>query len=352
MTLLPQVRDQLDAAAHRKARQRPRHDRFRGVGWLRSVGAKIPAAASTATAVAIAVIAITALHSSSRRTAPPGQHNPATRHVSPAVVVPPGPAQQQAINAAINKATNQAVHSDHACQSENRGQTRVHGSPGAQLLSQLGVLRRPAISSPSLQTLLGGGFSAGARVYVDYIRLAQVAYGSAFYLIPEGNPSGRGSIPARCYTEMRTRLKRLTGRLPAGERAAALQEQSQAFRMMRAQRQPGLCFAIVTTRHVRPPNGVNSGCGSTTAFLQPGLDSGVGQGDRAGGQIFAAIVPDSVASVTMKFSASAKDPARTLTARAINNVVVFKIPPHTAHADLPSAIIRRSADGRIISSTG
>lgn len=352
MTLLPQVRDQLDAAAHRQVRRRPWRDAVRGLRWVRLVGPTIPVAVSVATAVVIAVIAITALHTAHPGTTGPAQHHTPAGHPRPPVIGRPGPAQQ-AINAAINKATNQTIQSDHACQSENRGPTRVHGSPGKQLLSQLGVLRRPAIQSPTLQTLLAGGFTAGSRVYVDYIRLAQVAYGSAFYLIPEGNPSGRGPIPARCYTEMRTRLERLTAHLPAAEQAAARQQQSQDFRFMRQQvDQPGLCFAIVTTRHVRAPNGVNSGCGSTTAFLRPGLDGGIGQGDRAGGQIFAAIVPDSVATVTLKFSASGRDPARTLTARAINNVVVFKIPPRTAHPDFPSAIIRRSADGRIINSTG
>jgi hypothetical protein len=115
--------------------------------------------------------------------------------------------------------------------------------------------------------------------------------------------------------------------------------------------QPELCFAIVTTMHVRAPNGVNSGCGSTTSFLHPGWQ-GIGQGDRAGGQIFAAIVPDGVATVTLKFSANSDDPARTLTVHAINNVVVFKIPPHTPHADFPTAFIWRSPEGHIISSTG
>lgn len=71
----------------------------------------------------------------------------------------------------------------------------------------------------------------------------------------------------------------------------------------------------------------------------------------AGGQIFAAIVPDSVATVILQFSASRQDPARTLTSRAVNNVVVLKIPPRTAHADFPSTIIRRAANGHVISTT-
>ena len=352
MTLLPQVKNQLDAAAHRQVRRR-RGSPVHGLGWLPHIVPNLPVAFSGITAIAIAVLALTVLHGGGSRPAHPAQHRPTLTapQSRPHPSGQPSPGQQ-AINAAINKAANQTVHSDHACQNENRGPTRVHGSPGQQLLSHLGVLRRPAIQSPTLQTLLGGGFSAGSRVYVDYIRLAQIAYGSAFYLIPEGNPSGLGPIPARCFTEMRARLKHLAAHLAPSQQTAALQQQAQNFRTMRQQTdRSGLCFAIVTTRQVRPPNGVNSGCGSTTAFLQPGLSGGIGQGDRAGGQIFGAVVPDGVAAVTLKFSASRTDPARTLTAQAINNVVVFKIPPHTAHADFPSEIIRRAANGQIISTT-
>jgi hypothetical protein len=352
MTLLPQVKDQLDDAAHRKVRRRPLQGLVRMLAWPRAIGRTIPVALSVTAALAIVVIAITALHAAHRAGSPPANQRPAQRAGRvPHLVHSPSPTQR-AIDAVVGKATVQTIHSDHACQDANRGTTIVHGSPGQQLLSHLGVLRRPAIPSSTLQTLLAAGFTAGARVDIDYIRLAQIAYGNAYYLIPEGNPSGREPIPPRCYTEMRTRLKQLTAHLPVTERTAALQLQSQNLQGMRQQApEPQLCFAIVTTRHVPPPNGVNSGCGSTTSFLHPGWQ-GIGQGDRSGGQIFAAIVPDGVATMTLKFSAGSNDPARTLIAHAINNVVAFKIPPHTAHADFPSAFIWRSADGRIVNRSG
>ena len=352
MTLLPQVREQLDAAAHRKVRRRPLQGPMRMLGWPRAIGRTVPVALSVATALAIAVIAITALHAAHRGGSRPANQRPVQRASRvPRLVHPPSPAQR-AIDAVVGEATVQTIHSDQACQNANRGATIVHGSPGQQLLSRLGVLRRPAIPSSTLRTLLAAGFTAGSRVDIDYIRLAQIAYGNAYYLIPEGNPSGREPMPARCYSEMRTHLKQLTAHLPAAERTAALQQQSQNLQGMRQQvAQAALCFAIVTTRHVRPPNGVNSGCSSTTSFLHPGWQ-GIGQGDPVGGQIFAAIVPDGVATVTLKFSAGSDDPGRILIAHAINNVVAFKIPPHTAHADFPSAFIWRSADGRIVNRSG
>jgi hypothetical protein len=359
MTLLPQVRSQLDAAAHRKVIARRRLVR-RGTGHgggstrarLRLISRNVPVALSVVIALVIAVVAVAVLHHRhAGRSAPPRLTTASGSHPHPKLIGQPGPAQK-AIEADIGRASFETTRSDHACVSGNRGPTTMHGAPGRSLLAQLGVLRRPEIPSSTLQALLGGGFSVGSRVYIDYIRLARIDYGRAFYLIPEGNPSGLGSIPARCYTEMRARLMQIVVNLPTKERATALRQQAQGLQSMHQRTdQPGLCFAVVTTQHVRPPKGVNSGCSSTTSFLQPGLDGGIGLGDRAGGQIFAAIVPDSVATVTLYFSASSKDPARTLTSRAINNVVVFKIPPQTAHADFPTTITRRAANGQTISKT-
>jgi hypothetical protein len=357
MTLLPQVRSQLDAAAHRKViapRRLVRRTTHSGGGrtraWLQLVGRHAPVALSVVVALVVALVAVAVLHDRHAGTpAPPRLTAASGSHSHPKLIGEPSPAQR-AIEADIGRASFETTRSDHACVSDNRGPTMVKGAPGRSLLAHLGVLRRPATPSSTLQTLLGGGFSAGSRVYINYIRLARIDYGRAFYLIPEGNPSALGSIPSRCYTEMRARLMHVVVNLPPSERATALMQQAQGLQSMRQRTdQPGLCFAVVTTRHVRPPNGVNSGCNSTTAFLQPGLDGGIGLRDRAGGQIFAAIVPDSVATVTLYFSASSKDPARTLTSRAINNVVVFKIPPDTAHPDFPTTIIRRAANGQIIS---
>ena len=60
----------------------------------------------------------------------------------------------------------------------------------------------------------------------------------------------------------------------------------------------------------------------------------MGRATRAGGTIFAAVVPDVVGSVTLEFDAGGGDPARSITSRAVNNVVVFKHPP----AHRPSAV--------------
>jgi hypothetical protein len=50
--------------------------------------------------------------------------------------------------------------------------------------------------------------------------------------------------------------------------------------------------------------------------------------------------------VTLEFSAGHGDPARSISSRAVNDVVVFKIPPRTAHQQFPSRVIVRAAGGR------
>ena len=64
--------------------------------------------------------------------------------------------------------------------------------------------------------------------------------------------------------------------------------------------------------------------------------------------IEAAIEPDRVASVILTYSAGQGNPARQMTSRAVNNVVVFRIPAHTAHKEFPAAVILRGHHGEVI----
>jgi hypothetical protein len=190
---------------------------------------------------------------------------------------------------------------------------------------------------------------------VDYIRRARTAYGKSFYLIPEARIIPFGSIPARCFGEMRRALQRdLRGAAPA-LRAPTLRAQAEAFAIQRlqAQQQEGLCFAAVSLGYHGPMGGgVDEGCSPGVPSVRHPLGGGIGEGDRTGGTIFASIVPDRVGAVTLEFFAGHGDPARAISSRAVNNVVVFKIPPHTAHQQFPSRVILRAADGHIIPTSG
>ena len=56
--------------------------------------------------------------------------------------------------------------------------------------------------------------------------------------------------------------------------------------------------------------------------------------------------------MTLEFFAGHGNPARSIFSRTVNNVVVFKIPLHTAHQQFPSRVIVRAADGHVISNGG
>jgi hypothetical protein len=266
----------------------------------------------------------------------------------------PSPAEQRY----IDKAQRQTIAHDPACKvrtNNQLGATFVHRAPPRALLSALGVLRRPALPADrSTRMLFRWGFDAGAGVYVDYIRRARTAYGKSFYLVPEARIIPFGSIPERCFAEMRRALQRDLRAAPVALRRPTLRAQAQEFAIQRlqAKEQEGLCFAAVSLGHHGPMGGVDEGCSPGAPNLREPLGGGIGERDRAGGTIFAAIVPDRAATVTLEFFAGHGNPARTISSRAVNNVVVFKIPPHTAHRQFPSRVIVRAADGHVISNGG
>ena len=255
----------------------------------------------------------------------------------------------------IDRARRQVIGRDPACKAatnNQRGATFVHRAPPRALRAALGVLRRPAPPADrSTRMLMRNGFNAGAGVYVDYIRRARTIYGKSFYLIPEARIGVFGPIPGRCYREMRMALQRDLRSAPAALRKPTLSAQAQEFAVQRlqARQQEGLCFAAVSLGFHGRLGGVDEGCTPGVPKARTPLAGGIGEGDRAGGTIFASVVPDAVGSVTLDFFAGGRNPARSITSRAVNNVVVFKIPPHTAHQQFPSRVIVRDRHGHPIS---
>ena len=253
----------------------------------------------------------------------------------------------------LNKALAGTIAADHACKrSANRGKTFLQGSPGPEVLSELGVTRRPALpADATTKTLFNNGFDAGAGVYENYIRRARTEYGKAFYLIPEARTTPFGPIPDRCYGETKARLMRelqhATPRVRTRTIAAGLAE-LQAMEIQ-SEHRVGMCFAVVSVHHRGKIGGVDEGCDQDLAWLNhPVSSEGIGEGDRAGGTIYAAIVPDAIASATLEFKAGGGYPARSVTSQAVDNVVVFKIPPRTYHQAFPSRVVLRETSGRVL----
>lgn len=254
----------------------------------------------------------------------------------------------------IDRARRQTIVRDPGCKApvnNQRGATVVHRAPPRALLAALGVLRRRALPADrSTRMLMRNGFDAGAGVYVDYIRRARTAFGKSYYLVPEARIGVFGPIPNRCYREMRTALKHDLRSAPLALRKPTLSAQAQEFaaERLQARQQQGLCFAAVSLGFHGRLGGVDEGCTPGVPNVRTPLEGGIGEGDRAGGTIFAAVVPDVVGSVTLEFDAAGGNPARSIASRAVNNLVVFKIPPHTAHRPFPSRVIVRDRHGHPI----
>ena len=150
---------------------------------------------------------------------------------------------------------------------------------------------------------------------------------------------------------MRTALKHDLRSAPrrCASRRCPRRRRSSLSERLQARQQQGLCFAAVSLGFHGRLGGVDEGCTPGVPNVRTPLEGGIGEGDRAGGTIFAAVVPDVVGSVTLDFYAGGGNPARSITSRAVNNVVVFKIPPHTAHRQFPSRVIVRDRHGHPIS---
>jgi len=158
------------------------------------------------------------------------------------------------------------------------------------------------------------GFDAGAGVYVNYIRRARTAFGKSYHLVPEARIGAFGPIPNRCYGEMRTALEHDLRSAPPALRKPTLSAQAQEFaaERLQARQQQGLCFAAASLGFHGRLGGVDEGCTPGVPNVRTPLDGGIGEGDRAGGTIFAAVVPDVVRSVTLEFDAGGGNPARSI----------------------------------------
>jgi hypothetical protein len=344
MTLLPEVKQELVAAAARRVGTDPKSRGTRGFSLARAsrmlrAGARpIPVLASLALTLLVAVLVLSLGHAGGG-----GTHTSGGGHgASPTALT-------RRAEGYIARAQRATLASDRACVVRfNVGPTFLRGAPPRALLSVLGVLRRRA-PAPSNRLLNRIGISVGSEVHVNYIRLARRTFGERFYIIPEGNSSGRSTIPTRCFSETMTAVRRELRGAPAALRTRTLTLASAEIASDQSQdrNQASLCFAVLA--HGRS---LGTGCSPVSGLFQytGGLDNG--QPLRGGGTILSGVVPDGVASIVVHYSARHGDPARTLTASVINNVAVLKVPARTADQPFPTKIIWRSASGRVIRTFG
>jgi hypothetical protein len=226
-----------------------------------------------------------------------------------------------------------------------------HDPPGRDLTSVLGVLRRPApasqrVSARALRQLPVGPLDQFARgVYLRYVRHGQ-RNGITYYFIPAANVNQVRPVPDRCYREQLDSFRQLAAQRPAGERAALTRYETTSLQEAQtiAEHPAGVCLARVGV------GGFGTGpCVHAVSLRQFNGRLGVGSDGNDQGTVTALIVPDRVATVTVRYSPQTY-PGRvphplTVTERAVQNLVIFSL---RGAWDPPSSLIYRSATGSVL----
>ncbi len=246
----------------------------------------------------------------------------------------------------VGAAWRATVARDHACDGFH-GPELTTGSPSRALTSRFAILRRPTTPADGLRSLLH--WSPGAQLYVNQMRQARSAFGANFYVIPAGNASGQRGVPARCGAEEVAALKRHLSHAPQREHVRILAAQSRYLAYLRylALHAEGICAGY---RTATPAGGHGLHCATVAGFERWGVlvDASVYLDHAA---VFWTVVPDGVATVTLRFVPGG-GPLRhtvTTTVRPVNNVVVTKEPYKAPdQSGFPSTIVLRAADGQTI----
>jgi type II secretory pathway pseudopilin PulG len=216
----------------------------------------------------------------------------------------------------------------------------THAAPDAALLSTLGVLRRPANDGDrTLDVGFEGPILRGAGVFSDYVRLARVAFGASFYVVPVQDTRGYPHPSARCLKLDRRQLDHDLAALPARRRRAYARHLHTILGYQEHQlRHKPLEGAWLIDRS----RGGGGGGTYTVAQLQRGAPFS-GFWSPGHPVLVDGLLPDGVASITAIYRARTATvlsfprpghkprrrrvhaPALTVNAPVVGNVVAFKV---------------------------
>jgi hypothetical protein len=190
----------------------------------------------------------------------------------------------------------------------------LQGAPSRSLLSILGVLRRPVAAADALpQNLAGRGLTRD--VFVHYVRRTQVVDGSPYYIYP--------AVVGGCGVE---------------------------------KAHQGI---MDLATHINLGAGViggSGGGGATASEIEQGKAIGTGPPGSSTQATITMVVPDGVASVTLRYPAGRASgysptisPPFTVTTAPINNELVVSVPRSAGGGPIwQPTMIWRAADGHII----
>lgn len=217
---------------------------------------------------------------------------------------------------------------------------QIHGRPGQDLLSTLGVLRRPATAADRLAADESSPAGPGMSVYAGATRRIARIGGNAYYIVPIRQDPAGGFPSARCFALQKSALAQALPKAPAAlrEPTQALQAAFIAYDSGLAAKPPvdGICLVTVQG------HGSGMECGDTSAEIRHGVPPADDNGR------FSAVVPDGVASVTLSFPAAGGQRARSLTTTVHNNFYAVEAGASAPFKPGSPTVIWRSEDGRVL----
>ncbi|HTX30167.1 MAG TPA: hypothetical protein VMD09_02215 [Solirubrobacteraceae bacterium] len=234
------------------------------------------------------------------------------------------------------------VQSSRACRSQQPSRTTyIQGSPGSDLLSILGVLRRPATVADHF-TRQNIGLGPVPDVYRASIRRAFSAGGISYYLVPSRfDPATTPS--AGCFVLMGVALNRDLPKVPVALRKPTREIGAAVIAYWSSLGKPAspdrLCLVSVGA------NETSSSCGMTPQGIRAGFATENALGMPM--DTFSGVVPDGVATVTLIFPAGGK----AVTTQVHGNVygVHFTFHPvRGSHSPPAPTVIWRASDGRVL----
>lgn len=333
-SFLDDLEAQLAAAARSRTARgadgpSPRRPRL----WGAAVRRNLPVLAAAAVTLAV-VVAAFALLGHARRSS---RNAPAS---SLGMLLSNIPSRHLREEGGYIRAATRQVQASPACRTSFPTRTTIiRGSPGPALLSTVAVLRRPVssadrLSAQALQTV-------SEPVYGNAVRLTRVVGHTAYYLVPTREDLAAWQPSPRCFQLQAAALHRYAPRIPTALRSQtlALFAQLSAFDRSMIANAPRNTLCLVSV------GGDNSGtgCGLTAAEIR---DHGSGLSDDSG--TVSELLPDGVATVTLRFPAARGRSAYSVTGRVFGNLMAVRA-PHMfgGSADQPTAVWR-AADGRIL----
>jgi hypothetical protein len=241
-------------------------------------------------------------------------------------------------------AATASVESSKACRLRQPSRmTFIQGSPGSDLLSILGVLRRPATPADRLNPQ---GLPPIPDVYRADIRRAFSADGVSYYVVPSRYDRAAVIPPDRCFGLLAAALARYLPKIPASLRHATREIAAAYITYLRtlASKAPQDVINLVYVGR--------DGRGSSGQLTSKGIEEGFATENLLGTPVgtLSGVVPDGVATVTLVMPAIDGQPARVVSTRVQGNVYAINVSGLSSSPPSPT-VIWRSSTGRVLKRT-